>query len=156
MAKESRNSLLARGIQRYGKAAMSKKRGTHKYLNKGGPAKSVKAVVEAPKSRYYEVDVAPKPLKRRFTPKAAKLRASITPGTVLILLAGRFRGKRVVFLKQLASGLLLVSGTFMIVVFLAFRFSFRHIGMQSSWGCLMMTIYIKRGMWKGVHGGGTE
>jgi len=67
--------------------------------------------------RYYPAEDAPK-AKSKFVSvvkqNPPRIRKSITPGTVLILLAGRFRGKRVVCLKALESGLLLVSGPYKI------------------------------------------
>ncbi|KAF2708803.1 60S ribosomal protein L6-B [Pleomassaria siparia CBS 279.74] len=63
-------------------------------------------------SKYYPAVDAAIPKKARKAVRPAKPRESLTPGTVVILLAGRFRGKRVVLLKHLPQGVILVTGPF--------------------------------------------
>ncbi|CCE61835.1 hypothetical protein TPHA_0B01615 [Tetrapisispora phaffii CBS 4417] len=65
---------------------------------------------QAPK--WYPSEDVAAPKKTRKASRPQKLRASLVPGTVLILLAGRFRGKRVVYLKHMEDNTLLVSGPF--------------------------------------------
>uniref|UniRef100_A0A2N9HG95 Large ribosomal subunit protein uL6 N-terminal domain-containing protein n=1 Tax=Fagus sylvatica TaxID=28930 RepID=A0A2N9HG95_FAGSY len=116
--KGSRNPDLIRGIGKYSRSKMYHKRGLWAIKAKNGgvfPRHDAKPKAACPAEKppkFYPADDVKKPLVNKRKPKPTKLRASITPGTVLIILAGRFMGKRVVFLKQLSSGLLLVTGPF--------------------------------------------
>eukprot|EP01018_Ginkgo_biloba_P037748 Gb_01604 [translate_table: standard] len=114
----SRNKELIRGIGRFSRSKVYHKRGLWAIKAKHGgnfPQHESQPPVPKPEEKppkFYPAEDVPKPLINKRKHKPTKLRPSITPGTVLIILAGRFKGKRVIFLKQLESGLLLITGPF--------------------------------------------
>ena len=114
-ATKTQNQILARGINSISSNKLSKMNGRYRFQGKKEEKKVEKAKMTI-KRKWYPVDKVSKPLSSSKTArncrKTAKLRSSIVPGSVLILLSGRFRGKRVVFLKQLSSGTLLVTGKY--------------------------------------------
>ncbi|KAK1927229.1 putative structural constituent of ribosome [Papiliotrema laurentii] len=126
----ARSQHIAPNVGRLSRSQVAAKRGLHKGKKTstapakteqpaatekkvGGKANGEKRLIPSNKaSKYYPAEDVRRPRVSRKTVGKTALRSSITPGTVLILLAGRFSGKRVVFLKQLDSGLLLVTGPF--------------------------------------------
>lgn len=126
----ARSKELVPGIGRLSRSQVFARRGLYKGAKKTdapaateaaltkevevkGEKNGSKRVVPTQKApRFYPAEDVRQPKKNHKSPKPTTLRSTITPGTVLILLAGRFRGKRVVFLQQLSSGLLLVTGPF--------------------------------------------
>lgn len=94
---------------------------------KNGGTRTV--ILKKKRANYPSTDpIKPHPAKKCFKDHARHLRPTLTPGTVLILLAGPHKGKRVVLLKQLKSGLLLVTGE----LFQKFHTSKKNIDMLAS------------------------
>ncbi|KAM3343098.1 hypothetical protein P3S68_028064 [Capsicum galapagoense] len=121
--KSPHNPNLINRINKFSCSKMYHKKGLWAIKKKNGdkfPTHPKSTAAIAPPStiavkppKFYPVDDVEKPLINKHKPKPTKLRANSTPSTVLIILAGRFKGKRVVFLKQLVySRLLLIIGSF--------------------------------------------
>ncbi|XP_034936916.1 60S ribosomal protein L6 [Chelonus insularis] len=130
-----RNYDLGNGVYRFSRTRMFHKKAIYKFLDKKTP-KTIKPkkpitiekkingdknggtrIVRLKKRRanYPTIDpVTVHHSKKCFRDHTRYIRPSLVPGTICILLAGRHKGKRVVLLKILKSGLLLVTGPFLI------------------------------------------
>jgi len=130
-----RNYNLGNGVYRFSKTRMYHKKALYKFIGKkvaptkkpakptsveksiGGEKNGGKRIVNLRKRRNYyatQDKIKKRPAKKLFKQHPRRLRTTLTPGTILIVLAGPHKGKRVVLLKQLYSGLLLVTGPFLI------------------------------------------
>merc|ERR1711976_60635 len=126
-----RNYALESGVYRFGKSKTYHKKAVYKFLKKKTAKKAApkKAAfvekkiggaknggtrmvrVKALQNDYPTQDKKAAGTSKNFFSKHVRsLRSSLTPGRIAVVLAGVHKGKRVVVLKQLASGLVLITG----------------------------------------------
>merc|ERR1711863_38183 len=126
-----RNYALQSGVYRFGKSKTYHKKAVYKFLKKTAPKKAAAdkpTFVEKPvkgdknggkrmvrvkrlRNDVPTIEKAAKGTSKNFFSKHKRsLRSTLQPGTIAICLAGPHKGKRVIVLKQLASGLVLITG----------------------------------------------
>jgi len=98
------------GVQK--PAAASTTKTVVKDFGKKKPGKRTVITPKAP--RFYPAEDTQQPTYSRSKHNPPKIRKSLKPGAVVILLAGKFRGRRAVLLKTLPSGLAVVTGPYKI------------------------------------------
>ena len=122
-AGKPRNYTLASGVYRFGKSKAYHKKAIYKFLKKTTAKKEVaktpafvEKTIGGAKNGGKRL-VRTKPLKNDYLTQqcpalgtSRNLKASLAFGVIAIVLAGVHKGKRVVVLKQLDTGLLLVTG----------------------------------------------
>ncbi|GAA5822339.1 hypothetical protein JCM11251_006306 [Rhodosporidiobolus azoricus] len=107
----ARNSDVSPYIGKLSRSKLYSKKGLYKREHKAAaPAASSEQKADEP--AFYPADDVRRPKQSRKSVKPAVVRESLQPGSVAIILAGRFRGKRVVVLKTLPTGLVVVTGPF--------------------------------------------
>ncbi|XP_033207251.1 60S ribosomal protein L6 [Belonocnema kinseyi] len=130
-----RNYDLGNGVYRFSRTRMFHKKAIYKFLGKktektvkpkkpltiekkigGDKNGGVRTVLLKKRRASYPTSdpVTVHHSKKCFKDHSRYIRPSLTPGTICILVAGPHKGKRVVLLKHLKSGLLLVTGPFLI------------------------------------------
>merc|ERR1712061_603703 len=122
---------LQSGVYRFGKSKTYHKKAVYKFLKKTAPKKAAadkptfiekpvkgdknggKRMVRVKRLRndVPTIEKAAKGTSKNFFSKHKRsLRSTLQPGTIAICLAGPHKGKRVIVLNQLASGLVLITG----------------------------------------------
>merc|ERR1712121_321701 len=129
----ARNAPLESGVYKYSRSQMYHKKAIYKFAKKKTPKAAAekkpvfvekkvggaknggtrKVATNKPKFDYPTTVVnVVKTSKNLFSKHKRSLRPSLGAGTIAIVLAGVHKGKKVIVLKQLATGLLLVSGPY--------------------------------------------